>query len=110
MIGDWVHSLQTDVDTKITNIETDGEDAVWLSDLSTFGRQFMNEIQPIPLTEEILKKNNILYQWGYPWYQGIYDEEGIEVHFAEYCQMHLKYVHELQHALRLLHFDIEIKL
>lgn len=66
----------------------------------------------IPITKEILEKNGIKYQFGCPWYQ-YGDEiggEGFEIHFALHCQIQIKYVHELQHALRLCKIDKEIEL
>ena len=90
-----------------------------------------NEIEPIPLTPEILEKNGIVYD---------YDEEECVADYKfvklkgyqysddeiliDYCNGHIKvvsdfygdvnmeieYVHELQHALRLLKIEKEIVL
>lgn len=77
-----------------------------------------NEIKPIPLTSEILKSNGILYQFGNPWYQG--GADGVfefRYHFREVgtyistdVKIHIQYVHELQHALRLCNIKKEIVL
>ena len=111
MIGDWVQ-----VPSLIDNIEH--YDA-WCKvkqlrdcDLDVVGFKELNysEIEPIPITREILEKNDIKYQWGMPWYQCFYSKKGIEFHFNDYCQIYLRYVHEHQHALRLCGIDKEIKL
>lgn len=66
----------------------------------------------IPLTEEVLEKNGIRFRFqdGEPWYRGFHYLTGFEVHFSDDCLIKLHYVHELQHALRLLGFDKEIVL
>lgn len=61
-------------------------------------------IKPIPLTEEILEKNGIYYQFGgFPWWQSNEMEEGCQVHFAPNCQFVVIYVHELQNLLNIIH-------
>ena len=75
-----------------------------------------NEIQPIPLTPEILEKNgfvNLQHSNCYHIYDNLYFSfelnelyvnEGYEN--SKVCNIH--YVHELQHALRLCGIDKEI--
>lgn len=63
----------------------------------------LNEVQPIPLTPEILERNKIRYQFGMPWYQGgadgVFefryrsDDDTTEV------KKPVRYVHELHHIL-----------
>lgn len=52
-------------------------------------------IHPIPLTVEILKKNNITWEF-YDCYHFKFEHEGVVVTLSGY-----PYIHELQHALRL---------
>ena len=88
-----------------------------------------NEIKPIPLTAEILEKNGFVYKeaektcatdafhlWWLDgsiftldddsWWRSIKDEK-LRVKFGGFP---LKYVHELQHTLRLCGIDKEIEL
>ena len=59
-------------------------------------------LEPIPITPEILEKNGIRYQFGHPWWQAAEMEDGVfEIHLTEKSTMLLKYVHQLQHALKL---------
>ena len=78
------------------------------------------EIEPIPLTREILEANNIKYQWGMPWYQGGFDGtfelryensngSGIGDRTTD-LKLPIRYVHELQHAIKLCGIDKEIVL
>lgn len=70
-----------------------------------------NELNPIPLTEEILVKNGwrkhiMLYK--NEWYGdiGLFEEHGK----FYYMDFKFEYVHQLQHALRLIGIEKEIKL
>lgn len=80
-----------------------------------------SEIEPIPLTSEILEKNfkeflpgiNLMYELGGPYVAS--DEEGQWVlgliskeQSKRYPLVKITYVHELQHALRLCGIDKEI--
>lgn len=78
------------------------------------------EIEPIPLTRDIMVANGIKYQWGIPWYQGGSDGE-FELHYSNGegfnlgekaidVKLPIRYVHELQHALRLCGINKEITL
>lgn len=93
----------------------------------------VGNLNPIPLTPEILEKNGIVYDYdetecvadytyvnikGYQFHD---DDNGVLI---DYCNGHIKiindcigtidmdinYVHELQHALRLLNIEKEIEL
>lgn len=89
---------------------------------------FVDEIEPIPLTPEILEKNGFedvgqdIYQYEekpyYIWWEsdryrlGIYkDESDYEKEcFGEVMRLPIIYVHELQHALRLCGIEKKIEL
>lgn len=75
-------------------------------------------VEPIPLTPEILEKNGLANDpYGCHFEEDEYmeleisvEEEGIywTINYNEYCILKLKYVHELQHALRLCRISKEI--
>ena len=85
-----------------------------------------DNIEPIPLTLEILKKNklNINMNNSYTNILGYFDEDEnnlLEIYieedeiwwsisYAEYTILRLRYVHELQHALKLCGIKKEIEL
>ena len=117
MIGDWLHAKSQDVNSRVIDIE--GKDheteAVWLADKSCWGRLFMNEIEPIPITDKILAKNfekngdhygicNEYFAFGIK----EVDDQTYMVNC--YCRLldlphsqivPIQYVHELQHVMRL---------
>lgn len=87
---------------------------------------FTDEIYPIPLTLEILEKNGILYE-KQSYYYVIKDDKDLECTYYIYqtvqkdwvigvdtgayeCSVfaRIKYVHQLQHALKLCGIDKEI--
>ena len=139
MIGDWVHSKMHDVDTTITDTEgpcRGGDDyrAYWLAHQSCFERHFEDEIEPIPLTEKILKDSGFVPQTVGPYTKnymlitndyedgfiltvnGVMEKpDSFRMLYIPTCnQTYLDlilgscYVHELQHILRLCGIDKEI--
>lgn len=131
-IGDWVIPRIWDADSepsKIVGIQYNsyrGKDYVDWVDCEVWDELDMDDIKPIPLTPEILKKSgyhttpiydidddSIVYQHidlcgEWTWYNGkiyysITDEEVVEM-------FDCKYVHELQHFLRLRGIEKEIVL
>ena len=106
MIGDWLFNDTTN----ILSIQVDADD-LYLGKVIYY--------RPIPLTTEILEKNGFLKS---------YDDDGIHFKYTlisdgtsfslKYIRnvfqwlgaLDFKYVHELQHALKLADVNIEIKL
>ena len=111
MIGDWV--LDGNNVAQITSITCDGIIETTFNEISN-----IEVIHPIPLTPEILKKNGFKYrhslaEWVHynPFplidFTLLTDEEGFHLDLPN---AKIKYVHELQHALRLCNIDKEIVL
>lgn len=119
MIGDWVYAFGC----KNVQVKEILEDGIY--DFTTYSLSPFDEIEPILLTPEILEKNGFKTQKFYitnKWnneYVLIKDEEKtiywengcvhcvqeeIDVYFA--C----RYVHELQHVLKLFRIEKEIVL
>lgn len=121
MIGDWVYITEPDDfhgyigKVVITNAETNYI-AVRIPNMHLHD-VFVEDLQPIPLTEEILEKNGYKFNYicyekkGYPAIE-LGSEEGTynigkvyvpynngdpDIHVYTTC----KYVHELQHAIKL---------
>lgn len=119
MIGDWVlyksDSLENAFPIQITREMFNKELVVW-----------KDRFEPIPLTPEILKKNGILYRKSSFYYiinddkdlecthyiyQTIQEDWAIGVDTGAYdCSVfaRIKYVHELQHALKICGIDKKI--
>jgi len=129
MIGDWFHNNYTNENYQVW--------PTFLSQATNFGKRMDAtfediNISPIPLTAEILKRSGFEVQdqgggrkdvWaGF----GIDCEGDIEIEFQDNIPVHLKidggfrgeyytsanikYVHQLQHALRLCGIEKEIEL
>lgn len=98
-------------------------DDVYYGDMEDYHE---SEIEPIPLTPEILEKNfkeylpgiNLMYQLkgpyfamneeGNQWVFGLVKEDGEKS--CRYPLVKITYVHELQHAIRLCGIFLDIKL
>lgn len=122
MIGDWVQYQYTEGIFQIVAIsKTEG--IKQFEDQSFFK---LNGIIPIPLTPEILEKNDILYE-KQSFYYIIKDDKDLECTYYIYqtiqedwaigvdtgtddCSVfaRIKYVHELQHALKFCGIDKKI--
>ena len=101
MIGDWVYGTEKKKYGRVDKLEHDVED---------------ESVEPIPLTEEILKKNGFL---GNDYGEIIIGEWRIMCDCSNVAILHnehvdidipIRYVHELQHALKLCRIDKEIEL
>ena len=120
MIGDWVQvpclidkTEHYDAWCKVRQLRDDDLDVIGFKELK------YNEIVPIPLTTEILEKNgfkrelnedNIHYKFIL-----IYDGIRFSLLYARNVfqwlgPLDFKYVHQLQHALRLCGIEKEIEL
>lgn len=110
MIGDLVVHIPTKKNVRIIGINPDGTIGVTapLDDGSKFWWVFIDSLNPIPLTPEILEKNGwkempsgtICYWDKTNKSNDIICDSGLPFSFLgrTFCP---KYVHELQHALRL---------
>lgn len=120
MIGDWVYDKHYNGDIepiKIYNIY--GNEVNCKTERNRFdvdeivSGTYMSDLQPIPLTDEILEQNgfervNGEYQDVFYVYDGIELLIDNEYTLFGQCKMPIKYVHELQHALRLCNITKEI--
>lgn len=121
MIGDWVLHDREPYQIRqlgIYGVDRDGEDyaAVCIGKPSGVGLIVeRNEIEPIPITTEILEKNEFSENYredDLSYAQSCGDVIGIHI-FGKggiMDEMYFKYVHELQHALRLCRIEKEIRL
>lgn len=136
MIGDWVRS--DNETTQVTDIVTDHREM--LCSVSCADRATYDDVglQPIPLTAEILEKNRFeelmsegervaemfgrkphptgvwMYCFGrFDSVAYVPERSFLRIKFMEGCQAdiaNIKYVHELQHALRLCGVEKEVVL
>ena len=135
MIGDFlrVADLETNIDSaigligKVVKIEKEGN---WQGVTIHLGRRIDDtyycereyELEPVPLTPEILEKNGWIkdghedhfgdsYNYNNSEIWGWIDEDGMDIGFqGENTCISVKYVHQLQHALRLCGINKEIEL
>lgn len=126
MIGDWVYGLDENGNkykcqiTELSKYDFYTESSE-LPEGWENGDSFV-EIEPIPLTPEILERNGLYNNYNSETeYEEEYyvNEDGLDIHingkkFEVRCidavNIHLRYVHELQHFLKLCRFDKEIVL
>ena len=116
MIGDWVSVLG--IPMRIAEHGT--ARAGFLDENEEMSYNSYAIIEPIPLTAEILKKNKYdyndsLHEWATDSFciefGHVLSNEEQPDHFFIWvsdCEVELKYVHELQHALRLCGITHEI--
>ena len=120
-VGDWVYCTEFDKQV-IDRLECVEDIRVFLENAKLYTPLYY--IKPIPLTEEILKKNGLAIT-EFPFCAIYFDEDtnyNLElsenkegdiywsISFDEYRIIRLRYVHELQHALRLCGIKKEIEL
>lgn len=129
MFRDWVHSKLHNVDTQIDCVGREPgwkSDfyCVWLTSKDCWERHYMDEIEPIPLTPEILEKNGFMNIEGdfylrFGDYKIVFDKHNAPFVMKEYDSngflyevpiLEVTYIHELQHFLRLCGIKKEIVL
>ena len=118
MIGDWVYNKHHKKNIQITPYD------FFTHRHHPSGRQYFigepelvsgRDLEPIPLTPEILEKNGFSENYrahDLSYAQSCGDVIGIHIYGTNGLmeEMYFKYVHELQHALRLCGIEKEIKL
>lgn len=111
MIGDWVTGKKWKENPfQITCINDGGKFIYGKTVTSTVGPFFAEELEPIPLTTEILKKNGFTENYRYDdlsyiQSNGTVTGTHINSENGEMEEMYFKYVHEVQNALRLCGLD-----
>lgn len=123
MVGDWVipHVFDSTLKpSKIVGIHYNsykGKDYVDWVDCEVWDELSMNDIEPIPLTPEILKKNGFTLEHhsgdvmtGYWWTRNDFVIHNSMNDAIGRNNFKYEYVHQLQHALRLCGIGKEIEL
>ena len=106
MIGDWV--MLTD---PIHNGEKVQVKEIHRNGYITVDGGIDNIFEPVPLTTEILEKNFPTTEDGVIWSETADgDLFNIRVEYDKYVEGIFKFVHELQHALRLCNIEKTIEL
>ena len=105
IINDWVYLVKDYGEPKKDILKIDALDLHRISD-------GMLEVEPIPLTPEILEKNGFIcdgWSWWYLDFRIVLStSKGVSVVCGR--QKRFEFVHELQHALRLCGIEKEIEL
>lgn len=130
MIGDWVQGFIPETQSQIVGIS---EHRVSIIGGHTYMEASIDDIQPIPLTPEILEKNGFKKQFDYQWK---YRDNGCKIVISIAPQIKIEgemlgetpinimlegalfdinitsdcYVHTLQHILRLCGITLNIKI
>ena len=124
MVGNWVKYTLTGIPARVAGIIKTSKECNIYAYVGTCNRlQGINErdFEPIPITEEFLKKNgfcskhNDLYYLDSGWYLDIEGSAIGEFNDAYESptfikKFTVKYVHELQHILRLTGIEKEVKI
>ena len=127
MIGDWVLQCELNIPVKVQSIICHYGESIYFYHETREYISNVSKLEPIPLTPEILEENGILYEKA-SFYYIIKDDKDLECTYyiqqmlqgcwaigvdigAYDCSVfaRIKYVHELQHALKLCGIDKEIK-
>lgn len=122
MSGDWVRSKKwAEIPFKLTSLNANMRYYYGITSKGVLiGPFLIEELEPIPLTPEILEKNGFKldkedgWWWLTPkmgitfWEEGNIELEAWNEHTA--VNIHIKYLHQLQHALRLCGIDKKIEL
>ena len=120
MIGDWVEVPFLEGKPKIVKVEEilfDEINPEW-DGMENYGGVKIKYVKPIPLTSEILEKNEFTKEYGvwviyrhpsFKWFVLYKKEFGYAISVGE-SKVNINYVHELQHALKLCGIDKTIEL
>lgn len=121
MIGDWVYSAFTEHPCKVEGIEWVESGYAFVKVSGVDGYKCIESLSPIPLVQDILEKNEFkeydgLYRLDIA--EGVFvnadfksKEPFVSVHNTCYRATPIsKYLHQLQHALRLCGIDKTIEL
>lgn len=113
MISNWVAQKHGGLLLKVSEVRppyiiADGED----------GQFHEDTLEPIPITPEVLEKNDweerptgyVFYTDGKRYDNSLWYIFGSNTFVVNTAEFQIKYVHELQHALRLCGIDKEIVL
>ena len=116
MIGDWVDDTTVHPESKVLGIE-DGEVLVKRKSDRWFYRTHESNIKPIPLTPEMVERLSYIKELVMFWDDRKTEETGenwyeacINCDNGNTLTIDIRYVHELQHALRLCRIDKEIEI
>lgn len=122
MIGDWVCVTKNFAQKyhRIRVLSNDEEDVLKGTYINDYGVECnsifsLNDIEPIPLTPEILEKNGFKCDAHPKYICDSYFIDGISLldfrgGYFKYVAITLEYVHQLQHLLKLRNIDKEIEL
>ena len=118
MIGDWMRHANGKC-YQVTRIDGLSDGNVHFACGTPHLWEYNNKFEPIPLTDDILKANGFILAKG----KAVIEEIGCAIIYVKYERLDedwmlnygdslwpIKYVHELQHALRLCNIEKEIVL
>lgn len=129
MLGDWVHLTDKDVNARVTELRSDGHDALVVTDHGEV--DMLIDLEPIPLTGMILERNgfektNETHRvLEYRLCDGVarmnvkfnHTNDYVDIHFdtinsMRFVSIKKRYmsVHDLQHAMRMCGIEKEIEL
>ena len=120
-VGDWVKVKEEciTISSIYGNGESYSDEVALIRDGIPFAVSLIRDIRPIPITAEILEANGIHRTYEddtYAIFRGDglwavkYSDGDWELSTPPVCRVDIKYVHQLQHALRLAGVDKEINL
>ncbi len=123
MIGDWVMPLRECIGKPCQVVSIDGEtNTCWIDSDEYSGLLSCSDVERIPLTPEILEKNGFKKEGSWFVIEDDYYDVSIReitdsIWRVKYCNtefsvfdcvLHIAFIHELQHALRLCGIEKEI--
>ena len=118
-VGDWVRHDFYEMDMRVVTIHGDNKRVIAESSSGYGVTCHLDHFTPIPITAEILEKNGIHRTYeddNYAIFRGDglwavkYSDGDWELSIPPVCRVDIRYIHDLQHALRLAGIDKEINL